>query len=141
MKIKTSPAANVDDYILGFPAKTQKMLVQLRNIIIKQVPEAEETISYLIPAYKYYGVLVYFAGYKNHIGFYPRVSGIAIYREELAGYKHTKGTVQFPLDSPLPLRLIKKIIDFRVKENLATAGLTVKKKKLPAKNVAMPGTV
>jgi uncharacterized protein YdhG (YjbR/CyaY superfamily) len=108
---------DIDVYIAGFPKNTQKILKQLRATIIEAAPDAEEIISYKMPAYKYHGILVYFAAYKNHIGFYPTASGIATFKKELSMYKGAKGSVQFPLDKPLPLGLITKIVKFRVREN------------------------
>lgn len=118
MKTQTGKPNSVAGYIHGFPKDTQKLLEQLRATIIKAAPAAEEIISYQMPAYKYNGMLVYFAGYKNHIGFYPGASGIKNFKEDIAVYKNSKGAVQFPLDKPLPLKLITKIVKFRVKENL-----------------------
>lgn len=115
----TTKPIDVDSYIADFPKDTQKMLEQLRATIMKAAPDAEEVISYQMPAYKYHGMLVYFAGYKNHIGFYPTSSGIAKFKKELSVYKGAKGSAQFPLDKPLPLQLITKIVTFRVKENLS----------------------
>jgi uncharacterized protein YdhG (YjbR/CyaY superfamily) len=109
---------NIDEYIADFPDTTREMLTQLRFTIKDAAPKAEEAISYGMPAFKLNGVLVYFAGYKNHIGFYPTGSGIAAFKEALADYKCSKGTAQFPLDRRLPLGLIKKIVKHRVKENL-----------------------
>lgn len=109
---------NVDLYIAGFPVKTQKLLIQLRDAIQKAAPEAEEVISYQMPTYKFHGMLAYFAGYKNHIGFYPTGSVIESFKQKLLGFKTSKGTVQFPIDQPLPLDLIAEIIKFRVAENL-----------------------
>ena len=109
---------DVDRYISGFPENVRELLGQLRHIIREAAPDAEEVISYQMPAYKLYGMLVYFAGYKNHIGFYPTSSGITAFRQELSAYKGAKGTVQFPLDKPLPLDIIKKIVAFRIAENL-----------------------
>jgi len=128
MQAKSPVAKNVDDYIAGFPAGTQKMLLSLRHAIRKAAPGSEETISYQMPAYKYHGMLVYFAGYKNHIGFYPTSTGIKNFKKELAGYKVSKGTIQFPLDKPVPLKLIASITKFRMKENLAKEALKAKKK-------------
>lgn len=108
----------IDEYIAGFPAATQKMLNQMRSTIKKAAPKAEEIISYKMPAYKLNGMLVYFAGYKNHIGFYAVPSGIAKFKKELSVYKGAKGSVQFPLTQPLPVELITKIVKFRVEENL-----------------------
>lgn len=125
----TAKAIDVDGYIAGFPKDTQKMLKQLRETIIKATPGAEEVISYQMPAYKYHGMLVYFAGYKNHIGFYPTTSGIEAFKKELSVYKGAKGSVQFPLDKPLPLQLITKIVKFRMKGNLEAASIKSKVKK------------
>lgn len=125
--MKTSAAPTVDLYIAGFPKEVQKSLERLRATIIKAAPAAEETISYQMPAYKFNGMLVYFAGYKNHIGFYPGASGIKAFTKEIAGYKNAKGSVQFPIDKPLPLDLVSKIVKFRVKENIEKA--KAKKKK------------
>ena len=118
---------NIDEYILGFPKDVQKILQQLRVTIIKAAPEAAEVISYQMPAFKYKGILVYFAAYKNHIGFYPTASGIRVFKNEISGYKNSKGAVQFPIDKPLPLSLISKMVKFRVKENLEKE--VAKKKK------------
>jgi uncharacterized protein YdhG (YjbR/CyaY superfamily) len=108
----------IDKYIAGFPKETQKLLEQLRKTINKAAPEAEEVISYGMPAFKQKGILVYFAGYEKHIGFYPTSSPIVIFREELSPYKKGKGSIQFPLDKPLPLKLITEIVKFRVSEVL-----------------------
>ncbi|HMG67437.1 MAG TPA: DUF1801 domain-containing protein [Chitinophagaceae bacterium] len=117
MLAKQTPPANVDIYISGFSGNVRELLQKLRNIIRKQTPGAEEIISYQMPAFTYNGVLVYFAGYKNHIGFYPTSSGINAFKDELSAYKWSKGAIQFPLDKPLPLALIKRIVKFRVAEN------------------------
>ncbi len=109
---------NIDEYIAGFPRSTQELLEQLRETIRKAAPDAEEVISYQMPAFKFHGILVYFAGHTNHIGFYPGASGIFAFKDELTGYKNSKGTVQFPLDQPLPLELIARMVNFRVNENL-----------------------
>lgn len=111
-------AKNVEEYIAEFPRDVQKLLDQIRDVIKAAAPAAEEVISYAIPTYKLKGNLVHFAGYKNHIGFYPGAGGIAEFSNELAGYKTSKGTVQFPIDRPLPVKLITKIVKFRVKQNL-----------------------
>lgn len=123
------PANAIDEHIAAFPASTQKMLQQLRQTIQKAAPEATETIGYGIPTYKLYGNLVHFSGYDHHIGFYPAPAAIEKFKDELADYKGAKGSVQFPLDKPLPLALIKKIVEFRVAQNLAKAP---KKKKTAA---------
>lgn len=126
--MKEDVAPNVDIYIAGFPAETRKFLGQIRETILKAAPGAEEIISYQMPAYKLDGILVYFAGYKNHIGFYPTNSGIENFKKELADYKSSKGAVQFPLDRPMPLDLIRQIVLFRVAENEEKAKAKIKKK-------------
>ncbi|CAH0217088.1 hypothetical protein SRABI27_02133 [Pedobacter sp. Bi27] len=109
---------NIDQYIANFPIETQKLLQQIRETIYKTVPEAKEVISYGMPAFKQNTVLVYFAGYAKHIGFYPTGSGIEAFKEEFAQYKWSKGTVQFPLDKPLPLDLITRITKFKAERDL-----------------------
>ncbi|MEP7277104.1 MAG: DUF1801 domain-containing protein [Bacteroidota bacterium] len=109
---------SVDGYISGYPADTQKRLQQIRATILQAAPGAEEVISYQMPAFKCHGMLVYFGAYEKHIGFYPLPAGIAMFSREIAGYKHSKGAIQFPLDKPLPLQLVTKMVRFRVKKNL-----------------------
>jgi uncharacterized protein YdhG (YjbR/CyaY superfamily) len=113
-------------YIANCPPQTQEKLHQLRKFILSTIPEAEEVISYKMPAYKYHGMLIYFAGYEKHIGFYPTGSGIKHFEAFLGDYKFSKGTIQFKLDQDLPFDLIEQIIAFRVAENLNKA----QKKKL-----------
>lgn len=115
----------IDQYIANFPVETQKLLEQIREAIHKAVPEAKEVISYGMPAFKQNTVLVYFAGYAKHIGFYPTGSGIEAFKEEFTQYKWSKGAVQFPLDKPLPLDLITRITRFKAERDLEK----VKKKK------------
>ncbi|NJB70035.1 uncharacterized protein YdhG (YjbR/CyaY superfamily) [Saonia flava] len=111
-------AQNVDDYIVQFPEETQILLKKIRSIIKKEAPEAKESINYGIPAYKLNGrPLVYFGGYKTHIGFYATPSGHAKFKKELSTFKQGKGSVQFPLKKDLPLSLISKMVAFRVREN------------------------
>ena len=110
---------SVDDYFSVFPPATKKVLKEMRKIIKGAAPEAEEVISYNMPAFRQNGMLVFYAGYKEHIGFYPTGSGIAAFKDEFAKYKWSKGAVQFPLDEPLPVKLIEKIVKFKLKENLA----------------------
>jgi len=107
----------VDQYIAGFPKETQTLLEQLRSAIKKTAPKAVETIKYAMPTYVLGRNLVHFAGYKNHIGFYPVPSGIEEFRKELSVYRGGKGSVRFPLDKPLPIDLIIKIVNFRIREN------------------------
>jgi uncharacterized protein YdhG (YjbR/CyaY superfamily) len=109
---------NVDQYIAGFPEEIQKLLLQMRGAIKKAAPQAEEVISYAMPAFKLNGILVWFAAHTKHISLYPRGSGIDEFKKELANYKLSKGTIQFTLDKPLPVALITKIVKFRVAENL-----------------------
>ena len=109
---------NIDEYIAEFPKETQIILEKIRTIIKKLVPESEEAISYGMPAFKLNKMaLVYFAGYKNHIGFYATPTGHKEFKEELSNYKQGKGSVQFPLSEPMPYDLIKRIVKFRVAEN------------------------
>ncbi len=110
--------ASIDEYIQLFPKDVQEKLKTLRNLIKETAPDAQEKISYQIPAFYLKGNLVYFAAHTRHIGFYPTASGISNFRKELAKYVSSKGAVQFPMDEPLPVALIKKIVRFRVRENL-----------------------
>ena len=112
---------NIDEYIARFSPDVQEILQALRAAIREAAPKAEETIGYQMPAFEQEGVLVYFAARKQHIGFYPTSSGIEHFKRELSAYKSSKGAVQFPLGQPLPLELIRKIVAFRVQENLAKA--------------------
>ncbi len=109
--------ATVDEYIGSFPADVQTVLEQLRELIRKTVPEAEETISYQMPTYKLNGsYLVYFAAWKNHVGFYPTGSGTEAFKGKLGPYKQSKGSVHFPFDKPIPYDLVEEIVRFRMKE-------------------------
>ena len=116
----------VDEYIATFPAKTKGLLKELRQVIKKAAPKAEEMISYNMPAYKLNGPLVYFAGYDHHIGFYPTGNGIEAFKKEIAKYETSKGTIRLPLDEPIPSKLIAAIVKYRVAMN-------EEKKKLKAK--------
>lgn len=118
MKDILSVAKNVDEYIMGFPEKTQEILDQIRATIKASAPDAEELISYQMPSYKFKGILVYFAAYKKHIGFYPTGAGVSAFMDKLSAYKVSKGTIQFHLDKPIPVDLIAEIVKFRVAENL-----------------------
>ncbi len=126
--MQSTKAADVEQYIAGFPEATQKLLHKLRETILKAAPKAEEGISYMMPAYKLHGVLVYFGGYKNHIGFYPTASGIENFKDELAGFATSKGAIQFPLGKPLPVKLITQIVKFRALENAEKEKSKQKKK-------------
>ncbi len=109
----------IDDYIKTFPNDVQGILEKMRQTIRKAAPEAVEAISYQMPTFKLNGKnLVHFAAYRNHIGFYPTSSGIEAFKKELSPYKGAKGSVQFPIEEPIPYDLVKKIVIFRVKENL-----------------------
>lgn len=109
---------SVDDYIQSYPPEVQQRLNAMRAAVKNEVPQAEERISYGMPAYFIKGPLVYFAAFKNHIGLYPAGSSIEILAAEIENYKHSKGAIQFPLSQPLPLDLITRIIKFRLAENI-----------------------
>lgn len=112
-----SKPASIDTYIAGFPMETQLILNKIRSTISDAAPQATETINYQIPTFTFNGNLVHFAAFKNHIGFYPTPSGMTAFAKELSAYKGAKGSVQFPLDQPIPYDLIARIVRFRVKEN------------------------
>lgn len=117
----------VDQYLKLFPKDVSLRLKKIRDIVQKAAPKAEEKISYGMPAYKLNGILVYFAAYKNHIGFYPMKKVIVSFKKELVNHKTSKGTVQFPHDKPLPVGLITKMVKMRVKENLEKNKIKIKK--------------
>jgi len=119
----------IDEYIANFPKDVQEILEELRAIIRKAAPDAEETINYQIPTFTLKGNLVHFAAYKNHIGFYPTPSGIEKFKKELSLYEGAKGSVKFLIDKPLPLDLISKIVSYRVTKNLERAAAKSKRKK------------
>jgi len=119
---------NFDEYIVVFPEKIQKRLEQLRKTIKKAAPDANEEISYGMPAFRQNGILLYYAAFKNHIGLYPMATGIEAFKTELTGYKWAKGSIQFPINEPLPLNLITKIVKFRVLENLEKSKIKTKRK-------------
>lgn len=116
MKKSSDSAKSIDEYIDSFPREAQEILGQVRAAIRRAAPEATETIAYGIPTFVLNGNLVHFAAFKNHVGFYPTPSGIEAFRDELAAYRSAKGSVQFPIDRPMPLALIEKIVRFRAKE-------------------------
>ena len=118
---------SVGQYIAGFPKDVQEILKAIRMTIRKAAPNAEETISYRMPTFTLKGNLVHFAAHQKHIGFYPTPTGIEKFKNELAAYEWAKGSVQFPLDKPIPFALISKIVKFRVKENLAKAAQGMKR--------------
>lgn len=112
--------STVDEYISGFPKDVQEKLLEMRRVIKEAAPDAEEKISYRMPAYMQNGPLVYFAAFKNHIGFYPTASSTEIFKEAFKQYKSGKGSVQFPMDKPLPLELVAQVVRFKVEENVRT---------------------
>ena len=118
MQPSKSSFRSIDEYIARFPEAIQAQLNAVRATIRAAAPDAEERISYQMPAFALHGNLVYFAALKNHIGFYPTSSGIAAFKDELAAYEGTPGAVRFPLNQPLPLDLIRRIVEFRVAEKL-----------------------
>jgi uncharacterized protein YdhG (YjbR/CyaY superfamily) len=118
MKAASIKFKTVDEYISMFPASSKKLLQQVRKTIHQAAPEAEDVISYNMPALKLNSILVYYAAYEKHIGFYPTSSGIETFKDQLGDYKFSKGAIQFPIDKPIPLDLITKIVKFRLKQNL-----------------------
>lgn len=127
MKDESKTPQNIDEYIANFPPTVQAILEKIRATIREAAPEASEAISYQMPTFKLAGNLVHFAAFKNHIGFYPTPSGIERFGTELAAYHKSKGTIQFPLDQPIPYELISAIVRARVEETQAKAA--AKKKK------------
>ena len=118
--METSPAAprDIDEYIAGFPEDVREILEKLRMTIREAAPDAGEAIKYRMPTFTLNGNLVHFAAFKKHIGFYPAPRGIEEFKDELSAYKGAKGSVQFPLDRPVPFELISRIIKFRVRNQL-----------------------
>jgi uncharacterized protein YdhG (YjbR/CyaY superfamily) len=129
MKTESTAPQTIDDYIAGFPPQVQALLEKVRQTIRTAAPDAAETISYQMPTFTLKGNLVHFAAYKKHIGFYPTPTGIETFKDALSVYASAKGSVQFPLDQPIPFDLIRKIVAFRVKENLDRAEAKQKKKQ------------
>lgn len=127
MEATSKKFKNIKEYISAFPKPTQNLLQELRQSIRDAAPQAEEIISYNMPAFKMNRVLVYFAGYEKHIGFYPTTSPIKVFKKELEGYKTSKGGIQFPIEKGIPKTLVKKIVSFRVKEDSEKAMLKPKK--------------
>lgn len=120
---------SIDEYISTFTPEIQAILQTLRQVIKESAPDAKEKISYQMPTFELHGNLVHFAAFKNHIGFYPTPSGIEMFKEEVKPYHKSKGTLQFPIDQPLPYDLIRKIVKYRVASNLEKAASKSKKKK------------
>jgi uncharacterized protein YdhG (YjbR/CyaY superfamily) len=119
--VQETNAETIDDYIAAFPPKVRTRLKAMRTTIRKHAPDAVEKISYRIPTFYFNGNLVHFAGYEHHVGFYPGAAGVAKFRSAIKDYKSAKGSVQFPLDKPIPYALIARIVKFRVNENMARA--------------------
>lgn len=120
--MKTTAPKDIDEYIAGFPKEVQAILEEIRRTIREAAPEAEEAIRYQIPTFRLNGGnLIHFAAYQKHIGLYPAPRGAEELKEELAGYEGGKGTVQFPLDRPIPYDLIRRIVEYRVEKSLAGA--------------------
>lgn len=130
MKATPTKFKTVDEYISTFPDNIKGMLEKLRNTIKKAAPKAEEVISYNMPAFKLQGMLVFYAAYKNHIGFYPTAMPIEVFKDDLVNYKTSKGAIQFPIDKPLPLSLIMNIVRFKVNNNLEIATMKTAIKKV-----------
>jgi uncharacterized protein YdhG (YjbR/CyaY superfamily) len=107
----------IDEYIATYPKNVQIILKEIRHTIKEAAPEAKETISYQMPAFKQNGVLVWFAAFKDHISFFPKVSAIEAFKEKLSSYQTSTGTIQFPMNQPIPLDLVKEVVRFRVKED------------------------
>lgn len=129
MKTENKSSIEIDTYIAGFPIEVQSEMEKLRKMIQQSAPGATEAISYQMPTFKYFGNLVHFAAYKNHIGFYPSSSGIEHFQSQLQMYETSKGTVKFPHGTPIPLDLVRQIVEFRVKENIERAEARKKKIK------------
>ncbi len=129
MESNTVGFISIDEYIATFPEEIQKILDELRATIKASAPDAEEKISYRMPTFYLKGNLVHFAAFKNHIGFYPTPGGIQAFKDELSIYEGAKGSIKFPIDKPLPLKLISKIVEFRVIENLKNAEIKSSKRK------------
>jgi uncharacterized protein YdhG (YjbR/CyaY superfamily) len=126
---------SVDEYLSALPKTVRDGIEKLRKAIRTAAPQAEEVISYNIPAFKWTGILVWYAAHKEHFGLYPRVSAILAFKEELAGYKTTKGAIQFPMTKAIPTNLIKMIVKFRMKENEAKAATAKKATAKKGKSV------
>jgi uncharacterized protein YdhG (YjbR/CyaY superfamily) len=119
--MKNAPSTSIDAYIQAQPKELQERLAELRAAIVRAAPQATEKMSYQMPTFFLGENLVHFAAYKEHIGFYPSPTGITAFAKELKGYETSKGAIRFPLDQPLPLALVGRIVRFRVKEALARA--------------------
>ncbi len=129
MRIAVSDFKTIDEYIAGFPEDIQEKLREMRKVIRETAPHASEKISYQMPTFYLNGNLVHFAAFKNHIGFYPAPTGLDAFKDEIARYPHSKGAVQFPLDKPIPFDLVKRIVAFRISENVKKAPVKIKDSK------------
>lgn len=129
MNRKETGFTSMDEYIASFPKEVQKILEELRAVIKEAAPQAQEKISYQMPTFALQGNLVHFAAYRNHIGFYPTPSAIQAFKDELSVYEGAKGSVRFPINQPLPLELISRIVRFRVAENLENVAAKAHKGK------------
>jgi uncharacterized protein YdhG (YjbR/CyaY superfamily) len=118
MAMKRKTPKDFDDYADRFPREVQQLLRKMRLTIRKAAPKAAEKISYGIPAFTFNGMLVWFAAFRGHMGFYPGAGAVATFKKELSAYKRAKGSVQFPLDQPLPLAVVSRMVKYRVKQNL-----------------------
>jgi len=131
MEATSKKFKSVDEYISSFPKDVRTLLEEMRTTVTQAAPKAQEVISYNMPAIKQHGVLVYYAAGKSHIGFYPTASPMQEFKDQMTKYKTSKGAIQFPMDQPIPIALVKKIVRFRMKENaeraLAKAALTKSK--------------
>jgi len=129
MKTEQAEPTTIDEYIARFPESVQEILEKIRLTIRKAAPEAEETIKYQMPTFTLNGNLVHFGAFKKHIGFYPVPRGVAGFRDALSAYEGDKGTARFPLDKPMPLDLIRRIVKYRVKKNLENVEADEAKRK------------
>lgn len=127
MAIKKTTFRSVDEYIAEFSPEIRELLETIRLTIMEAAPQAEEVISYNMPAYRQNGILVYFAAGKEHIGFYPTPGPIVYFRDELKGYKTSKGAIQFPIEKNIPKGLVRKIVKYRIKEDTEKAASKKKK--------------
>lgn len=129
MKTKKAKPQTINEYIEGFPKDVQKILRMIRQTIHKTAPEAGEKISYQIPTFTFHGNLVSFAGWKSHIGFYPGSAALQVFGKNVTRYQVAKGTVQFPIEKPLPLGLIRRIVKYRMKENMRREKIRTQRNK------------
>jgi uncharacterized protein YdhG (YjbR/CyaY superfamily) len=121
-------ARNIDEYIAEHSLEVRQILEEIRTVISKAAPQATEDIKYGLPTFVFHGNLVHFGAFKSHIGFYPTPTAIDMFKKELSSYEVGKGTIQFPVDRPIPFALIGKIVKFRVKENAEKAKSKIKKR-------------